>query len=169
MTSTVAGREYAVDSELVVYEHPRLGFRVPLPSRWQTAPDTMERVALVSVEPDRGGPWFRANVVVTADDLPPGLDLAGWQALTEELAPRVLSDYLLIDREFIDHGDRTVLRRLAHHATEMGAVTLEQWSVVAGSTAYTVTGSVATLECAETAGLFTEIATGFVGGTAVTR
>jgi hypothetical protein len=150
-----------VDSELVVYEHPRLGFRVPLPSGWEQAPDPMERVALVSVEPDRGGPWFRANVVVTVDDVPPGLDLAGWHAVTEEWETRLLSDYLLIDREFSQRGDRTVLRRLAHHTTEMGAVTLEQWSVLTEHTAYTLSASVATLECVEMADLFAEIAAGF--------
>lgn len=149
-----------MDSELLMYEHPRLGFHVPLPAEWELALDPMERVALVSVEPDRG-PWFRANVVVTVDDVPSGLDLAGWHALTEEMAPRVLSDYLLIDLEFIQWGDGTLLRRLAHHATERGAVTMEQWSLLAEHTVYTLTGSVATLECIETAGMFAEIAAGF--------
>jgi hypothetical protein len=50
---------------------------------------------------------------------------------------------------------------LAHHTTDAGAVTLEQWTLVEQTLGNTVTASVATLEYDDMTDLFTAMAAGF--------
>jgi len=145
---------------LTEYRHA-LGFTVPLPAGWERVDDPGPGVAVVAVEPETGL-GFRANVVVTVDDLPAGLDLHSWQAATEEVLPRALQDYLLLDLEHTQSAGRPVVRRLAHHLVEgSGAVTMEQWASAADGRGFTITASVATLAYDSLADLFAEIAAGW--------
>ncbi|MGA8117441.1 MAG: hypothetical protein WCA46_27710 [Actinocatenispora sp.] len=146
-------------ADLTTYRHPAPGFTIPLPGDWERVPAPHDGIALVALEPERE-PWFRANVVVTTEQLAAEMDLRLWQAYVDELTPRVLTDYRLVDREFTELAARPVLRRLAHHATGRGSVTMEQWSSIHGTTGFTVTASVATLEYVDAAELFAEIASG---------
>lgn len=145
---------------LVEYRHP-LGFTLPLPGGWERAEDPRPGVAVVAAEPtsDLG---FRANVVVTVDDLPADMDLHSWQAATDTMLPRALQDYLLLDLEHAELGGRPVVRRLAHHlVVGSGAVTMEQWASTSGGTGYTLTASVATMGYDSLADGFAEIAAGW--------
>ncbi len=144
---------------LTGYVHPS-GFSMPVPPGWDTAEDPAPGVALVAAEPDNGG--FRANLVVTVDELPADLDLTSWQATVEPMLGTALHDYILIDAEETQVRGRPTFRRLAHHLVEKsGAVTMEQWAHTEGATGYTVTASVATLAYASLADLFAEVVDGW--------
>ena len=148
---------------LMEYRHP-LGFTLPLPVGWEQVEDPRPGVAIVAVEPatELG---FRANVVVTVDDLPADLDLHGWQAATDEMLPRALKDYLLLDLEHTEVTGRPVVRRLAHHLVEgSGAVTMEQWATTADRRGFTITTSVATMAYDSLADVFAQIAAGWQPG-----
>jgi len=149
-------------SGIVAYRHPTAGFGLPLPADWERADDPMPGVALVAVEPELLG-GFRANLVVTIEPLPAGMDLDGWQADAEGLLAAELSGYLLLDRERTLASGRPVLRRLAHHAPPpgSGAVTMEQWTAVERGLGFTLTASAGTLEYDALADLFAGIAEGF--------
>ncbi|CAM3093870.1 hypothetical protein [Stackebrandtia soli] len=143
------------------YRHPVAGFTLPLPSGWECIEDPQYGVPVIAVEPvDTVG--FRANVVVTSEALPPGCDLGVWQANVDELLPQELPHYSLIDREFIDGGDRRFFRRLAHYVgDDTGSVTMEQWAVIASGTGFTLTASVATFAYDSLADMFADMALRF--------
>jgi hypothetical protein len=146
---------------IVTYRHPTAGFSLPLPTDWERVADARPGVPLIAVEPDRVG-GFRANVVVTVERLPHGVDLDAWQASADGLLRDALSDYMLIDGERLDLDGRDIVRRLAHHAREdTGAITMEQWAMVDGDRGYTLTASVATPEYDAMAEGFAGIAWGF--------
>jgi hypothetical protein len=143
---------------IVVYRHPAGGFALPLPEQWERIEGPAPGVALVAVEPGEGE-RFRANVVVTVEELDGGIDLEGWQASTDEHLPGSLFDYLLLDRERMQLNGRDALRRLAHHARpETGSITMEQWAVLARGRGVTLTASCSTLEYDNLAGAFAGIA-----------
>ncbi len=139
------------------YEDPR-GFSLLVPIGWELAVDPRADTALVAVEPDRDG-GFRANVVVTVDDLPPEMDFTGWQQTVEPMLENALDDHLLLDLERLDvapGGPST--RRLLHHLIEeSGPVTAEQWSSARGRTGYTLTCSAATPAYDSLADVLTEV------------
>jgi hypothetical protein len=145
---------------LVPYRHPRLGFQLPLPDNWQRIEDLRREVALVAVGPDRPV-WFRTNVVVTVEQLPPGRDPSEWHDANAARLPGTLHDFTLIDAEHTRLGGWPARRMLAHHHAEPGAVTMEQWSAARNDTGYTLTASTATLEYHELAKLFATIAARF--------
>ena len=144
---------------LAAYHHPTAGFTLPLPTGWERVEDT-EGVALIAVEPDRY-PWFRANLVVTIEQLPAGMDLGGWAEAGLGHLDRTLQGLLLLDLEQTEIGGRPTHRTLAHHTTEAGAVTMEQWTLTGATLGYTVTASVGTLEYDDLADLFATMAAGF--------
>jgi hypothetical protein len=124
---------------LAGYRHPTAGFTVPLPIAWERVEDT-EGVALISRELERF-PWFRANLVVTIEQLPVDMDLDGCvEAGLGQLEP-ALQRWLLLDLEQTEIGGRPAHRTLGHHLTEMGAVTMEQWTLVEAALGYTLTAS----------------------------
>lgn len=97
----------------------------------------------VGLTPDRPG-RFRANLVLTCDDLGP-LTFRDWQVGTDELLPRQLTDYLLIDLERLEIDGRPGGRRLAHHVdAEARALTMEQWFVQDGDRGWTLTATTET-------------------------
>jgi hypothetical protein len=116
-------------------------------------------VALVALEPDRGG-IFRCNLVVSIDVVPEGLDLAGWQAGAETMMRQAMPDFLLLDLDELEIGGRPAMYRLAHHLVpDQGAVTMAQWMFLRPGLGFTLTGSVGTMEYAERADFFTDVAT----------
>ena len=143
---------------LIDYRHPATGFGLPLPRIWELTEDPQPGVALTAVEP-QGELAFRANLVVTVDDLEPDTDLEAWQDDCEAMMPDVLSGYQLLDRELSTDGTHPVLRRLAHHdGNGTASITMEQWALLVDGRGYTVTGSVATGGYADVTDMFTEIA-----------
>jgi hypothetical protein len=144
---------------LVTYRHPTAGFSLPLPPSWERVEDT-EGVALIAVEPDRP-PWFRANLVVTIEQLGAGMDLSTWTQAGHDLLEETLQRPLLLDEEQTEIGGRPARRALVHHGTEAGAVTMEQWTLTEATLGYTVTASVGTLEYDDLADLFATMAAGF--------
>lgn len=145
---------------LVDYRHPEAGFSLPLPDGWERAEDT-PGVALVAVEPERDG-RFRSNVVVTIEQLPPGTTLQAWEEGGDALLPRMLDRYLRLDDDRVGLGEHQARRTLAHHTTAEGhAVTMQQWTLVAGACGYTLTASTRTLDFDQVADLFTALAEGF--------
>jgi hypothetical protein len=146
---------------VVAYRHPVAGFTLPLPVEWERAEDPRPDIALIAIEPEHAGP-FRANVVVTVERLPDGLDADAWQAGADELLGQALHGYLLLDRERLELDGRAVIRRLAHHAREeTGAITMEQWATVHDGMGFTLTASAGTLEYDALADTFAGMAEGF--------
>jgi hypothetical protein len=99
--------------------------------------------------------------VVTIEQLPVDMDLDGCvEAGLGQLEP-ALQRWLLLDLEQTEIGGRPAHRTLGHHLTEMGAVTMEQWTLVEAALGYTLTASVGTLEYDDLADLFATMAAGF--------
>jgi hypothetical protein len=144
---------------LATYRHPTAGFRMSLPTAWERVEDT-EGVALIAVEPERY-PWFRVNLVVTIEQLPVGMDLTSWVEAGLGQLERTLQRWLLLDLEQTELSGRPAHRTLAHHTTDAGAVTMEQWTLTEATLGYTVTASVGTLEYDDLADLFATVAAGF--------
>ena len=87
---------------------------------------------------------FRANVVLTCDDLG-GLTFRDWQVASDEVLPTMLQDYLLVDLERLEIDGAPGGRRLAHHVDGTGrALTMEQWFVAGAGFGWTVTATVET-------------------------
>jgi len=152
------------DVDLDEYRHPGTGCVVPVPPGWDRLEDPQSGVALIALEPEAPA-GFRANLVVTVDDLGSGLDLAQWQADSDRVLRDELHNYFLLDRELMRFDDRPVVRRLAHHAKpDAGPVTMEQWAMTTDTTRYTLTASVATLSYDSLADVFSSIARRFRPG-----
>jgi hypothetical protein len=145
---------------LMEYRHPAAGFTLPLPEGWERVDDT-PGVALVAVQPERGG-WFRANVVVTIEQLAAGTTFAEWTEAADEPVREALHRYMRIDDEMFEVDRRAVRRTLAHHTTEDNhAVTMEQWALAENGCGYTLTASAGTLGYDQVADLFATIAASF--------
>lgn len=92
-------------------------------------------------QPDR----FRANLVLTCDDLG-GLSFRDWQVTSDEVLPRMLQDYLVVDLERLEIDGRPGGRRLAHHVDGSArALTMEQWFVADDARGWTLTATVDTI------------------------
>lgn len=88
--------------------------------------------------------WFRANLVLTCDDLG-GLTFRDWQVASDEVLPRMLRDYLVVDLERLEVDGRPGGRRLAHHVDASArALTLEQWFVADAGRGWTLSATVET-------------------------
>jgi hypothetical protein len=116
------------------------------PPGWELADDRptgVECVALEPADPDHPG-RFRSNFVLTASTTG-GLSFSDWQNGTDELLPRMLDDYLLVDLERLVVNAHPGGRRLAHHAGPGGqALTMEQWFTQIDDVGYTLTATVET-------------------------
>lgn len=141
------------------YRHPELGFSLPLFADWEATED-VPGCALVAVEPERG-PHFRANVVVTVEEAGAAGDLEEWVDRQVEGLRRSLVRPWLLDRETTEVGGRPAVRVLAHHYVSEHAVTLEQWTLLAGDHSLVLTASCDTLEYDEFAVLSHGIAERF--------
>jgi hypothetical protein len=131
-----------------------------LPAGWEVLDDDTGQTVLVAREPaDTEHPdRFRANLVVTAT--PVGdLSFRDWQAGTDELLPRVLTDYLPVDLEKLEVAGHAGGRRLAHHASPDGeALPMEQWFTLVGDVGHTLTATVETWRYDELADLCAAVA-----------
>lgn len=132
------------------------GFALSLPPSWtQLVEPDVDRVELIALEPERDPEVFRANVVVTVDDID---SAEQWQEAAVPALAEQLNDFILLDEQ--QHGP--VVRRLFHHdVPESGAVTAEQWTWPAGNHGFTVTTSAATFDYDNQADLFATIASTF--------
>jgi hypothetical protein len=150
---------------LKLYHDVDVGFSLPLPTTWPRLERPGPPAALVALEPPHDG--FRASLVVTVEALPEGGDLERWQAGSDELLARTLSDYLLINREHLQRDRRTVVvRRLAQYLYQDSvAVTVEQWAQTAAGRGYTLTATAATMAYDSLADLFAKVADRFEAGT----
>lgn len=151
------------ESGLVEYLHPSAGFGLGLPSGWERVENPAPGVALVAVEPEHEL-GFRANAVVTLDELPEGVNLSMWQSEAEQMLADTLHDYLLLDLEALDAGEAhsAAVRRLAHHLVgDAEAVTMHQWACLRDRTGFTLTTSASTLVYDSLADTFGEVAETF--------
>lgn len=145
---------------------------VPLriPADWEVAVDPAPGTSLVAREPaaattadaadaaSEDAERFRANLVATAVATG-GMSFRDWQVGTEELLPRVLDDYLVVDLERLVIDDRPAGRRLAHHAGPAGeALTMEQWFTLVEGIGHTLTFTTETWRYDELADLAAAIA-----------
>jgi hypothetical protein len=128
-----------------------------VPDGWELAEDSLS-TALIAVEPALDLPRFRPNLVVTVDELVPGVAVERWHAQCLELLRQQLTGFWAIDLESTEEGKRPVCRTLGHHTTESGAITMEQWLSFDAAHCYTLTGSVGTLEYPDYFELFRSIA-----------
>lgn len=147
---------------LVDYRHTRVGFTLSLPPDWEQWTDPYEGVALAAVVPD-GGDGIRTNVVVTLDEVSE-MDLAVWQFSTGQMLERQLTEFVLLDDEYVEIGGRAAMRRLAHHTVNEDAVTMEQWAVLDQGVGYTLTASANPWVYDQVADLLAAIAAGFRPG-----
>lgn len=105
-------------------------------------------------QPDR----FRANLVLTCDALG-GLTFRDWQVGSDEVLPRMLQDFLLVDLERLEVDGRPGGRRLAHHVDQVArALTMEQWFVADDDRGWTLTATVETWSYDELADELAEVA-----------
>jgi hypothetical protein len=138
-----------------------------VPSDWQVLPG-QGSTRLIAVEPPRltdAGPaptLFRANLVLTIDDLA-GASFRDWQTGADQLLPKQLQAYQLIDLERRPVAGRPGGRRLAQHVVDgVTPVTLEQWFTMVGPYGYTLSASTDRWRCDALAELFTSVADALV-------
>jgi hypothetical protein len=125
------------------YRHPALGFELVLRAGAEIH-DDMPHVALLVLEPAPPEEVSRANVTVTADRLGDERDVERVTDAALAVQERALRSFHLIDRCGNPVAGRPGTRTLAHHDMEGIPVTLEQWRVVSGELAYTLSASCAT-------------------------
>jgi hypothetical protein len=125
-----------------------------VPAGWETLADPPEATVLVARGPGFAPDAFRPNLVVTAQDTG-GLGFRDWQAGTDELLPRILDGYLLVDLERLEVDGLPGGRRLAHHTGPRGeALTMEQWFTLVEGVGHTLTATVETWRYDELADAF---------------
>ncbi len=120
-------------------------------------PPTTLWAAVEPLDPDDSR-RFRANAVLTCDDTTQ-MSFRDWQVATDEVLPRALADYLVIDLEKVEIDARQGGRRLAHHVDADGrALTMEQWFVLEGDRGWTLTATCETWSYDDLAEAFAAIA-----------
>ena len=113
------------------YRHPELGFELTLPDGSELH-DDMDGMAIVAVEPNEPSSGFRANLVVTVEEVAPGHPSRATRRCP--CAPgRAAVGHRLIDLEKLDARRPAGHADAGHHAQEHRAITIEQWRVVEGS------------------------------------
>ena len=98
---------------LHTYRHPDLGFSIALPPGAEVL-DGVPLAALVAIEPDASEDAFRANLVVTVEELPAKYagDPEHYADASVAAQAATLTGFRLIDREpvALERGRRTVPR-----------------------------------------------------------
>lgn len=143
------------------YRHPELGFEVELFPGAEVLPE-IPGVALVAVEgepePSSG---FRANLAVTVEPVPAGAAVGAYTDASLAVQDDALLAHRLLDREQTALAGAAATRTLGHHIVDDQSVTIEQWRVLLGGRAYTLTASCATLDYAGLADTLREAAESF--------
>jgi hypothetical protein len=135
-----------MSEELDSYRHPSAGFELPLPRGWEQTENT-HGCAVISVEPPREEPHFRANIVVTVEPLGAGAELDSWAERSLDALRDSLDRLRVIDLEPVELGGLSARRALTHYLHDrFGGVNLEQWSLAHGEHGYVVSCSTAALE-----------------------
>jgi hypothetical protein len=142
----------------MTYVHPELGFEIELPAGAEIRED-IAGIAVAAIDPDpEPVSRFRPNLTVTVEPVPPGAEVDAYTDASLATQDRVLAMHRLLDRTATTLRGGSATRTLAHHAQQGQALTIEQWRLVAGQMAYTVTASCATLDYAAVADSFAEAA-----------
>lgn len=116
----------------------------PVPEGWDRLGEAPPAALWAAVEPSTATGAFRSNLVLTCDEVGP-MSFRDWQSGTDELLPRTLDDYLLVDLERLEIDGRPGGRRLAHHVDRAGrALTMEQWFTLDGTRGWTLTATLHT-------------------------
>lgn len=121
------------------------GFTLELPNSWEVRLDPHPQVQLVTREPEESAATvgFGANLVVTVDEVPMGLD--EWQRVVDDDLVHVLGDYTPIELRRCELGGHAGIRRVGHHRVgEDVAVTVDQWATVVDDLGYSFTFTTAT-------------------------
>lgn len=114
--------------------------------------------AAVEALPEDAPGQFRANLVLTCDDTSL-MGFRDWQVATDEVLPRTLTDYLVVDLERLEIDGCQGGRRLAHHLDGVGRpLTMEQWFTQQGERGWSLTATVETWRYDELADLFAHAA-----------
>lgn len=146
--------------ELEAYRHPSAGFELSLPSGWERSENT-HGAAVVSVEPPRDDPHFRANAVVTVEEVAAEAELVEWADRSLEALRESLNRLRVIDLDLTEVGGLPARRALSHYLHGgFGGVCLEQWSVLHDGRGYVVSCSTAALEYDDLWALTNEVAEG---------
>ncbi len=127
------------------FHHPSLGFSLELPPGTEVL-DGFPAAALVAAEPFDPAAAFRANLVVTVEELVGADSVGAYTDASLAVQAAALVDFRLIDREPVTVGEDEGTRTLAHHDVDGQAVVLEQWRLIAGNRGYTLTASCWTLD-----------------------
>jgi hypothetical protein len=135
-----------MSAELETYRHPSAGFELPLPAEWERA-ENVQGCALVAVEPPREDPHFRANVVVTIEQLEQDDQLEPWAERSLDALRESLDRLRVIDLDASEVGGLSARRALTHYLHgQFGGINLEQWSLVHCGLGFVVSCSTAALE-----------------------
>lgn len=132
-----------MDTDLVTYRHPELGFSIDLPPDLELA-DDVPHVAVVAVERAEMLPdgTFRGSLNVVVEDGPPGMDLDAYLEASLEQQQRGMAGFRLIDREDTEVGGVPAVRTLAHYkGSEVLALVVEQWRLIARGLGWVVTAT----------------------------
>lgn len=133
-------------STLERYRHSTVGFALPLPVGWERS-EEVEACALVAVEPPRGDPHLRANVVVTLEQVAADEDLDAWSRRSLDLLAEPLPRLLRIDLEETEIGGVPARRALSHYLhPDHGGANLEQWQLLHRGLGVVISCTTAALE-----------------------
>jgi len=145
-----------MEAELVTYRHPELGFSIDLPLDIEIHED-VPHVAVVAIERTDVVPegTFRASLNVVVENGPPGMDLDAYVDGSLEEQRRSMTGFRLIDREATTVAGVPAVRTLAHYrGSEVLAVVVEQWRLIARGMGWVVTVSCDAIGYADRADAF---------------
>ena len=113
--------------------------QLAVPDTWEVLVPPDPAVAWLAVEPVEGQA-FRSSVVLTYDHLDATMDLPTWQNGVDEAFEAGFTDWYLLDLERCALDGRVAARRLATYTSTEGlSLTLEQWALLIGTLAISLT------------------------------
>jgi hypothetical protein len=128
------------------HRHSAAGFELPVPTGWERS-EAVEACALVAVEPPRGDPHLRANVVVTLEVAGDDEDLEAWTLRSLAALEDSLQEAQVLDVETVEIGGVAARRALTHYLhADHGGATLEQWLLLHRGLGMVISCTTAALE-----------------------